>query len=393
MSKLKDIFEVKQGIHIGDAIEISKEKKEGYILYVRPSNNHADTVAGYVNEEEFLRVFGKEINGIIQSDKIYPAQSLYISVNGEGSHTYTYISTERFIANTDVNVLIPYEEMSLFEKQYYASCIVFNRYRFSYGRKPRGSKLQNLHIPSKEELPSWLKDINNLPDVSSIPDYFLDEGYAKACWYLDNVDVQVFENEYSSSITKENQLNLIESNFEKYKISDIFDIDTGKDLIYSNLVGEDHIVIGHSVSNNGIVSRTSPLDSYTLYDHRRTLSLAHIGNFCSYVQDEDFYIGTRAKALKLKNYILEKYYGNTLDKCVLMYISSIINMESFRFSYGRVGGDKVGNLEIKLPGKKLPNGNFELVINPETNKEIVIPDFEFMERYIKSLKYSSAIKE
>lgn len=169
--------------------------------------------------------------------------------------------------------------------------------------------------------------------------------------------------------------------------------DVNKHQTYDNLNDYRNGIIGHSVSNNGIVSRTSPLDSYTLYDHRRTLSLAHIGNFCSYVQDEDFYIGTRVKALKLKNYILEKYYGNTLDKCVLMYISSIINMESFRFSYGRVGGDKVGNLEIKLPGKKLPNGNFELVINPETNKEIVIPDFEFMERYIKSLKYSSAIKE
>jgi hypothetical protein len=38
--------------------------------------------------------------------------------------------------------------MSLEEKIYYSICLTINRFKFSYGRKPKGDRLRDLLIPS-----------------------------------------------------------------------------------------------------------------------------------------------------------------------------------------------------------------------------------------------------
>ena len=37
--------------------------------------------------------------------------------------------------------------MPLFEKIFYAYCISINRFKFSYGRKPKGERLENIMLP------------------------------------------------------------------------------------------------------------------------------------------------------------------------------------------------------------------------------------------------------
>jgi hypothetical protein len=70
-----------------------------------------------------------------------------VSTDGQGSHTYTYVSSFEFVPNSNVAVLIPKEEMSLQEKLYYAACITNNRFKFSYGRKPKGERLKDILLP------------------------------------------------------------------------------------------------------------------------------------------------------------------------------------------------------------------------------------------------------
>jgi hypothetical protein len=38
--------------------------------------------------------------------------------------------------------------MTLQEKLYYSICITANRFKFSYGRKPKGDRLKDISIPS-----------------------------------------------------------------------------------------------------------------------------------------------------------------------------------------------------------------------------------------------------
>ena len=93
--------------------------------------------------------------------------------------------------------------------------------------------------------------------------------------------------------------------------------------------------------------------------------MAHIGNFYATVQIEDFYLGTRTKALISKQ---------NISVYCLLFLTTIINRQSYLFSYGRVGSDKIPELLISLPIKD--DGS---------------PDWYFMESYIKSLPFSDII--
>ena len=75
------------------------------------------------------------------------------------------------VPNSDVSVLIPKIDMSIEEKMYYAVCITNNRYRFSYGRKPKGKRLKSLllrHIKIKEESSQIISFMRSLPFSSMV---------------------------------------------------------------------------------------------------------------------------------------------------------------------------------------------------------------------------------
>jgi hypothetical protein len=84
---------------------------------------------------------------VIDKSHVFPKDTLYVSTDGQGSHSFAYVSVFEFVPNSNVSVLIPKREMSLQEKLYYAQCITKNRYKFSYGRKPKGARLKAIMLP------------------------------------------------------------------------------------------------------------------------------------------------------------------------------------------------------------------------------------------------------
>ena len=148
--------------------------------------------------------------------------------------------------------------------------------------------------------------------------------------------------------------------WREFRVGELFDIKTGKDLIYNDLENGEYPVVGHGVENNGIVCYTNFLEDYDLIDCKNNISLAHIGNFFATLQGHDFYLGTRTKALKLKNGKFNKY--------VALFICTIINQEQYRFTYGRVRSDKIPDIIINLPTTQQGE-----------------PDFELMEEYMRRL--------
>src|SRR5260370_25490583 len=51
--------------------------------------------------------------------------------------------------------------MSIQEKLFYARCITLNRFRFSYGRKPKGDRLKAIDLPPFPD--KWIKPIPRPP--------------------------------------------------------------------------------------------------------------------------------------------------------------------------------------------------------------------------------------
>lgn len=139
--KLEDLFDVRNGV-ASSGLTISPSPAPGSVPYLRPASTQQRTVSGWVPESD------------IGSRNIYPEGTLFVSTNGEGSHSYSYVSRFRFACNSDVSVLLPKREMTLNEKVFYARCITMNRYKFSYGRKPKGTRLKQLELP--DTVPAWV---------------------------------------------------------------------------------------------------------------------------------------------------------------------------------------------------------------------------------------------
>lgn len=53
---------------------------------------------------------------MFMDDEVYHKNTLYVSTNGQGSHTFSYVSVGDFVPNSDVTVLLPKREMTLKEK-------------------------------------------------------------------------------------------------------------------------------------------------------------------------------------------------------------------------------------------------------------------------------------
>lgn len=155
--RIEEIFDIKNGIAASGLKEKDKAFKNS-IMYVRPAATQARTLRSYIAKSS------------VPEDKIFPKGSLFVSTNGEGSHSYSYVSTDEFVPNSDVSVLTPKREMSTEEKLFYAKCITANRYLFSYGRKPKGNKLKSIKIPKLEgkDIDKVISYINSLPYSSNI---------------------------------------------------------------------------------------------------------------------------------------------------------------------------------------------------------------------------------
>lgn len=150
------LFDVENGIASSQVIRSNVKESENWIPYIRPSYRQETSIDAYVNKK------------IVPSEKVFPAGTLYVSTDGQGSHTFAYVSTFEFVPNSNVSVLIPKRKMSLQEKLYYAQCITNNRYKFSYGRKPKGERLKTILIP--EFPPQYITEYNIDNVVESFSD-------------------------------------------------------------------------------------------------------------------------------------------------------------------------------------------------------------------------------
>lgn len=133
---LGQLFTVVNGINSTEVERLPYKKNSNWISYVRPSYRQATSIDAYVNRYT------------VPQSKIFPKGTLYVSTNGQGSHTYAYVSACEFVPNSDVSVLLPKRDMCLREKLAYSLFITANRFRFSYGRKPKGDKLKAIVLPS-----------------------------------------------------------------------------------------------------------------------------------------------------------------------------------------------------------------------------------------------------
>lgn len=167
--------------------------------------------------------------------------------------------------------------------------------------------------------------------------------------------------------------------FEEFVIGEVFEIATGRDLIIGNTTTGNIPLISHQNSNNGIVKYISPIPNRRLFNHNTTIALADRGLFYATVQTQDFYIGTRVKALTLK--------GDIQKREVLMYLATAINKLQILFTEYLVNAtDKLPSLTIKLPVCIESTGKIKFDKFKTYSQKGYIPDFKYMQERIAELE-------
>lgn len=181
-----------------------------------------------------------------------------------------------------------------------------------------------------------------------------------------NYSTYLFSNKYkdtvssSSVYTKDVELNT--ANWQYHKLTDLFDVvSTRDDLINDLTVGGNTPYITSSDSNNGVtnlIRESSDFGENTITANRG----GSVGYF--------FYQPHNYMATPVDVRVLVPKFD--LNPYLAMFFITIFEMEKYRYNYSRkMGTDRLKTFNIKLPS---------------SNKK---PDFEKIEAFVKSLKYSS----
>lgn len=80
-------------------------------------------------------------------------------------------------------------------------------------------------------------------------------------------------------------------------------------------------------------------------------------------------------------------YDEALNPVRALFLVTILDKERFKYSYGRKYRAHLNEATIKLPVKKKDNGDYFNDLTKKYSFEGYIPDWEYMEKYIKSLNH------
>lgn len=269
---------------------------------------------------------------IDSSIKAIQKNTLTVAVSG--SVLSTFLQPYDYYSGRDLYYLIPKREMTERELVYYAICIKRNKYKYSYGRQANKT-LRDLLIPAY------------------VPDNFL------------SLKIKKLNRESSS----DKKISLDIGSWKWFDYPEVFDLTKGYYNNRPELDARGVPFISATENNNGITDFVARVGTKIFSGKSITVSNdGSIGN--AFYQENDFTCSHSVNVIRIN-----KKYGEELNRYIALFLIPLIQKEKFRFNYGfkwRI--ERMKESKIKLPVDK--NG---------------IPDWQFMEDYIKSLPYTASL--
>lgn len=260
---------------------------------------------------------------------------------------------------------------------YLRTILMANKYRYTFARKVTEENYLNdiIELPINEDdeidyeyMENYIMQING--DVASIPDYFLQEGYEKACWYLDTIDQDDFEKEYAGKIC-DDEIVLDTDKWIEFHLYDIFEIHVGNKFDRSKMsMGAPTVnFVGRSSENNGVTAFVDEIEGTEPYKEGN-LTVALGGEYLGscFIQDYPFYTSQNVNVLIPKE---------DIDIFTKMFIAHLVRYESannYKAFARELNAHIKTDFVIKLPATVFGK-----------------PDYEFMSKYIRSLSFSKKL--
>ncbi|MBI2458955.1 MAG: restriction endonuclease subunit S [Parcubacteria group bacterium] len=267
-----------------------------------------------------------------------------LTLNNSGSVGYCFYHPYKFVASDHCTVIKIKDKkiklnnyISLFLKPIIES--MKSKYNFAREINNERLKKEKILLPATK---------NKLPDWEFMENYI--KGLSK-------------EIRYDSKIIKNKALKLKKNEFKEFDLSKLFNVrKTKKSFTRDEICSGEYLYITASNKNNGVVCTS---DKYVENGNVITIDGATDGK--AFYQENRFSSSGDPNILEPINFILNKY--------IALFFTSILNMQTFRYSFGR-----------KRSRTRIMQEKIFLPVNKKGE-----PNFEFMENYIKSLSYSPCL--
>ncbi len=312
-------------------------------LFIPYQGNGLELINLDISEQSKINFVSRtaQNNGVVAQvekiENIAPFDAGLITVALGGSVLSSFVQTMPFYTAYHIMVLKPKKEMSLVEKLFYCMCIEKNAYRYSYGRQANKT-LKDIELP--DTIPAWVYTMPVSPVTT------------------DNI--------------AENVLAIDKSSWEDFPITQLFSTSRGKMGSVTDCDDGNIPLVTAYTQNNGVSNYISCDKEY--FSDGNCLTVANTGQgsvFRTFYQPSKFIPSNNVTCLTAKEFIMNKYIG--------LFIATLCWLEIPRYSYGRI----VNNMRLEQTILKLP------VKKNEKGKSV--PDWGYMEDYIKSLPYGDRL--
>lgn len=352
--RLTDIFIVKGGFYN----KKPEHSTEGRIPFLASTETNNGVTEHYSIED--IRAWDKVGNSDDTLDKkIYKGNCIAVTVNG--SVCNAFYQSEDFTCSHDITALYPIDhELTPLQALFICTVIMKEKYRWSYGRKPHDVK-------------KFGKSIIKLPaNENETVDWMFMEQYIKS---LNHKPI-------TTKVTGEKKLELNVKEWKEFKVGDLFTQERGKESSPNQNNTGDIPIVNETDNNNGITRCVTPTKIFN--GNAITISINAAENV--FYQPNDFCASVNIAILKAP--WLNLYNG--------LFIVSLLKSNNSKYSYGyKTSKDKINNTVLRLPicYEVSPDGTKTPKTDPthKYSEEGYVPDFDYMETYIKSLQYSDRI--
>lgn len=355
-----EVFIIKKGFYN----KKPEESGNGTIPFLGATDKNNGVTAYYTKDE----INSSSKTGSLPNDtidkKIFPGKSVCVTNNG--SVGYAYYQETEFTCSHDVNPLYRKDgEFNYFTGLFVASIIMKDRYRWGYGRKWRPERM----VKSKINLPATNE---------GKPDWDWMEKFMKS-----------LKHKPIKTVNKENLSNANASTWKEFYLHKLFNTSMGNgiDAIATTNDNPKYNYVSRDSNGNGVVGFVDEVEGQKPFP-AGAMSLALGGSFLGscFIQKEPFYTAQNVGILQEKE---------PLSIHTKLFISTLIRNEC-KIKYQAFGRELNSHFRkdftIKLP--VLMNGNdYVFDKNKKYSDKGYVPDWKFMENYIKSLPYGDRIDD
>ena len=332
-------FEIKKIFTITSGKRLTKaDMRPGKTPFIgsTDANNGITEFISNSNRSEDFNVLGVNYNGSVVENFYHPYNAIF-------SDDVKRISFKQVLGN---KYLYLFAKTSILRQK--------NKYQYGYKFNEKRMNSQKIMLPV---------------NLHAEPDYEFMEAYMRQ---KEQEKIHAYKNIILKEISKlkgeKDILPLSEKDWEEFNLQDLFNPEKGNQNNMASLKNGDMPLVSAKNGNNGIKGFVSKNDKKKFHKHCLTLNNDGDGGAgISYYQSFDFLLDSHVTALNAK----EK-----LSKYTLLFISRCITKQRAKFGHG-----------YSLTNNRLKAFRFMLPVN-----ENKTPDYEYMEKYMKTLELNKLKK-